>query len=406
MNIDTKSSRLGWSVIMLIALLAMQGCVGGEEDGRGHEEENVHEHEDDHGHEDEHEDEHDHEQESHLDEALKLTPTEQAEAGIQTAEVRIKRVNQRLRVPGEVQANAYRSAKVAPRITAQVVSRQVALGEQVEQGQVLVTLTSVEMADAQGELIVAEQEWERVQSLGTEVLSGRRYTEAEVGRQRAIAKVLAYGMSRRQMERFVQSGDASKATGEFSMVAPLSGTILYEDFVVGQLIEPGHVLFEISDESTLWVEARVSGDSIGSIDEGMSVRVSPDLQNWREAVVVQLNHRLDEATRTQAVRIEFSNKDDWLHAGQFVDVEILAGGAQDALAVPAEAVVMLDNKTVVFHLEDGGEFHPVGVDVGATYGDEREILAGLNEGDRIAIRGAFYLKSLLLKSELGDGHVH
>ena len=413
MNIDAKRGWLGWPAAFLFALLAVQGCVGAEDHGHGHAEHGHEdeqgrghgdEHEDEHGHEDK--DEHDHDEEGHEDEGLKLTVAEQAEAGIETAELGVSSVNRRLRVPGEVQANAYMSAKVAPRITAQIVSRQVTLGEQVEKGQVLVTLSSVEMADAQGELIVAEQEWQRVQSLGAEVLSGRRYTEAEVNRQRAMAKVLAFGMSKAQMRRFLEADDASRATGEFAMVAPLSGRILYENFVIGELIEPGHVLFEISDEATLWVEARVSGGAIGSIDSGTSVRVSPDLIEWRDAKVIQQNHRLNEVTRTQAIRIEFDNKDDWLHAGQFVEVELMAGGTQAALSVPAEAIVLLDNKTVVFHLENGGEFHPAEVEVGATYGDEREILDGLNEGDRIAIRGAFHLKSLLLKSELGDGHVH
>lgn len=382
MNIRNSRFKYGWSLVVLVAIFAAHNVMGAE-------------------------DEHDHEEEAHEEEeALVLTSAEQKAAGIETAELRIKPVNRRIRVPGEVQANAYQSAMIAPRITAQVVSRQVTLGEIVEKGQTLVTLTSVEMADAQGELIVAEQEWKRVQALGMEVLSERRFTEAEVNRQRAIAKVLAYGMSRSQMRRLVESGDASKATGEFAMVAPLAGTILREDFVIGELIEPGHVLFEISDESTLWVEARVSGTTIGNIGKDTSVRISSDLAEWREATVVQLNHRLNEVTRTQAVRIEFNNEDDLLHAGQFVEVELVAGGADETLAVPSEAIVLLDNKTVVFHLESGGEFHPTEVDVGATYGDEREILAGLEEGDRIAIRGAFHLKSLLLKSELGEGHAH
>ena len=60
-----------------------------------------------------------------------------------------------MRVPGEVVINAYRSARVTTRITAQVVARHVTLGNHVEPGQPLVTLSSVEMAEAQGMLIVA-----------------------------------------------------------------------------------------------------------------------------------------------------------------------------------------------------------------------------------------------------------
>jgi cobalt-zinc-cadmium efflux system membrane fusion protein len=374
--------------LFLLAPLPVNALVEGEQ----HEEEDHHEDEgqEDEGHE----------------EGLKLSVSERNKAGIELLTLERKSVSRRFRVPGEVQPNAYKSAKIAPRITAQVVERQVRLGEHVSKGQPLVTLLSVEMADAQGEFIVADQEWQRAQALGKDVLSGRRYTEAQVNRQRAMAKVLAYGMTEQDVSRLLKSGDASLATGEFTVVAPLSGTILQEDFVIGELIEPGHVLFEISDETSLWVEARVSGNTIGSITEQTQVRISPDQDEWREAKVVQLHHRLNEVTRTQAVRLEFNNEDDWLHAGQFVEVELAAAGTGELLVVPAESIVMLKNATVVFRLESGGEFHPEQVTAGASYGDDREILLGLTEGDRIAATGAFYLKSLLLKSELGDGHAH
>lgn len=360
--------------------------------------------EDEDGHDDHSEEGHG--DEEHGEEGVTLSEVERREAGIVLQTVTKQVVSKRTRVPGEVQANAYRTAKIAPRITAQVVTRHAILGQNIEQGESLVTLSSVEMADAQGELIVADQEWKRVQSLGKEVLSGRRFTEAEVNRQRAMAKVLAYGMSRREVNRLIAADDASLATGEFSVVAPLHGTILMEDFVIGELIEPGHVLFEISDETTLWVEARVSGESIGSIDQQTVVRISPDQKTWRDATVIQISHRLNEATRTQAVRIEFDNADDWLHAGQFVDVELSAPGSEEKLAVPAEAIVLMKGDSVVFKLEKGDEIHPEEVKVGRTFGDDREILSGISEGDRIAVKGAFHLKSLLLKSELGEGHAH
>ena len=99
MNIDAKNGWLGWSVMILIALLAAQTGIGAEDE---------HAHEDEGGHE----------EEAHEDEGLRLTRAEQVKAGIETAELSIKPVNRRLRVPGEVQANAYQSAKIAPRITA------------------------------------------------------------------------------------------------------------------------------------------------------------------------------------------------------------------------------------------------------------------------------------------------
>ena len=39
-------------------------------------------------------------------------------------------------------------------------------------------------------------------------------------------------------------------------------------------------------------------------------------------------------------------------------------------------------------------------------GDWIEIRSGIHAGDEIVTKGTFVLKSLLLKSQLGDGHVH
>ena len=58
-------------------------------------------------------------------------------------------------------------------------------------GATLVTLSSVEVAEAQGELRIAEQEWKRVDGLGRDAVSGRRYTEAAVAVEQARAEGVA-----------------------------------------------------------------------------------------------------------------------------------------------------------------------------------------------------------------------
>ncbi len=338
--------------------------------------------------------------------AVELSADEQRSAGVVIDSVMPRSLNETVRVPGEVVINAYRSARVTPRITAQVVSRHVRLGEQVETGQPLVTLSSVEMAGAQGALIVADREWQRVKSLGRSTVSERRYTEAQVAQQQALAKVQAYGMTAAEATALMQSGNASKATGAFDLLAPQAGTVLQDDFIVGELIEPGRVLIDISDESVMWVEAQTAANSLMEIDPRSTARVSLDGINWLEGTVIQRHHRLDETTRTQGLRIEVDNADDRLHPGQFVEAEIVTGVSAPVMAVPSSAITMIEGEPKVFKFENGHEFHAEEIEVGPTIGDWVVILAGLSEGDQIATTGVFHLKSLLLKSSLGEGHAH
>ena len=353
---------------------------------QGHEQEGAHE---------------EHEEEG----ALKMTPAEREAQGIRTTRVAPRALADAVTAPGEVRMNAYASAQVTPRISAQVVERHARLGETVKAGQPLVTLSSVEMAGAQGALIEADREWGRVRKLGREVVSEQRYVAAQVARQRAYATVRAYGMTEAQVERLLADGDASRATGAFDLLSPQAGTVIRDDFVLGEVVEAGRVLFEVSDESLLWVEAQLRPEQAAGVAVGMPARVSRDGAHWLDGQVVQLHHRLDEGTRTQGVRIEVANRGDELHPGEYVDVTLQTAAANARIAVPEAAVLLMQGAPTVFKVE-GDELHPQPVETGVTRGGWTEVKAGLAEGDEVVIQGAFLLKSLALKSQMGEGHAH
>jgi cobalt-zinc-cadmium efflux system membrane fusion protein len=338
--------------------------------------------------------------------ALVLSADERKVAGIVVEPVMQRALSEVLRVPAEVVINSYQSARVTPRMQAQVVKRHVQLGDHVETGQALVTLSSVALSQAQGDLIVADREWRRVKSLGRKAVGERRYTEAEVARQQAFAKVLAYGMQQVQATELLKSGNAVKAVGEFDLLSPLAGTVLQDNFIMGELIEPGRILFDISDESVLWVEARVTPSTLSTIKVGANARVSANGTDWIDGTVIQLHHRLNETTRTQGVRIAVENTADLLHPGQFAEAEITTGAAAPRLAVPNDSLTLIKGVPTVFRMEAGGAFYTEEVEVGPTIGNWTVILSGLRDSESIAVSGVFHLKSLLLKSSLGEGHAH
>ena len=350
------------------------------------------------------EDEHGHEEEE--SNVVELAAPQRTAAGITTAYVGQRGLSELVRMPAEVVINAYKSASVTTRITAQVIARHVKLGDVVEPGQTLVTLSSVAMAEAQGEYVVADREWQRVRGLGKAAVSERRYVEAEIAGRRALSKVLAYGMTSAQADRLLAGGASALTTGRFELQAPQQGTVLSDDFVVGELIEPGRVLFNISDESTLWVEASTVPSDLAHFEIGAPARIAHGDNHWINGRVVQLHHQLDETTRRQGLRIEVDNTDDHLHPGQFVEAEISTGERPAVLAVPSEAITLIKGAPTVFLLEEGHEFHPQAIETGLSSGGWTEIRGGLNDGDEIAVTGVFHIKSLLLKSSLGEGHAH
>ncbi len=322
------------------------------------------------------------------------------QAGIVRDKAGVRMLSDELKAPGEVKANAYSTVLVTPRVESLVLARKARLGDVVKAGQPLVTLSSVQVAEAQGALIVAAQDWQRIAALGEQAVSARRYNEARVQRDQARAKLRAYGLSDGQIGALLRKGSAA-ADGSFALLAPSAGRIATDEFLLGERVEPGRTLFTVVQEDLIWVVAQMAPADAEKLKPGQTARI---LVHGVALLgkVAQRSHQTDERTRTVPVRIEVDNRKDLLHAGALVEVRIDAGNAAPKLAVPTEAVVLLQNQTTVFIDQGNGQFEPVAVTTGETQEGWTAITQGLKPGDAYVRRGAFALKARLLRSQLGE----
>lgn len=352
-------------------------------------------------HADEGEEEHEGEAAGHDEgeaaEPIRMDAAALAAAGIRIAKLDKSALNEELRAPGEVLDNAYGTTLITPSVQALVVRRHARLGDEVKAGAPLVTLSSVEVAAAQGALAVAEQDWKRMQALGRDAVSGRRYSEAQIAVEQARATARAHG---------VTGASANRSNGEFTLTATHAGRLTEDDFVVGQRIEPGQTLFRLVDESVVWVDAKVPSENARRIAVGSKAQIVLG-QTRLPGTVVQRAHHTSEDTRNALVRIEVKNDGDRLHGGDYVDAYLDAGtDAEPQLAIPTAAVVQLEGETVVFRQDASGALAPVAVRAGAVVGDRTVIEDGLAIGDNVVVEGAYALKAQLLKAQLGEGHAH
>ncbi len=359
---------------------------------------------DEHGQLEEHdteqnEQESDHDHRGHAETATdaKLSDAQRQMAGIKTLVAQQGTLSAAITAPGEVMLNAYRTTRVTPRTPSQVMKRYAHLGDHVKKGTPLVSLSSVEMAEAQGTLMAANAELRRVKKLGRKVVSEKRFVTAQIAYQQAYAKVSAYGMTKKQIESLVKMGDASRATGEFRLLSFQDGTVISDDFMVGERVEAGQVLMEISDESLLWVEARLTPEDAVHINLGAPARVRVG-QRWFDGKVIQARHTLDESTRTLALHIEVANPNDSLHPGQFVTAVIEGSEKQQGIVVPLAAVLRaVDGDWQVFVEVAPGRFEPKEVEVLRTVG-EQMLIDGIATGTTIVSKGAFFVQSEIAKS--------
>lgn len=354
-----------------------------------------------------------HEEEGHEEESeagvVELSAESIEAAGIEVGILMLQPFTNVVTAPGEVQLNQYTSAEVTPLIDSVVVERHARLGDAVETGQRLATLASVEVAKAQGELRIAAGEWRRARNLGQSAVGAKRYTQAEVAYEQARLVLSAYGLDKKQVDQVATQ--AFKGTlGQFQLNAPLPGTILRDDFRVGQRIEAGEKLFLIADESQIWIKANLSPIQAQLIRVGVAVRVKMG-GHWHNGEVIQKHHLLDEGTRTVPIRISVIPDGEHHHAGEFVTVSIDLSSSSNSedisksLVIPESGLMQNDAQNwTVFVQVKPGHFRQSVVTRGMTRG-ALVAITGLSEGASVVTDGAFFLASELAKSGF-DIHDH
>ncbi|KZN60559.1 hypothetical protein N473_24035 [Pseudoalteromonas luteoviolacea CPMOR-1] len=331
-----------------------------------------------------------------------LDETQRRIVGIEVAEIKKTRYQQSHYAPAEVKANGYTSYIVSPRTDSVVVSRYVTLGEKVSKGQKLVTLFSQEVASAQAEYRLARSEWQRIAQLSGDTVSESEKLAEKTRFHAAYGQLIALGLSKSAIQKL--HGLASNTLGEYTLIAHQAGVVLEDDFSQGQRVEAGYALMRLADESTLWVEAKlpVQADiEPHTIDRALVVFGKKKYA----AEVIQQTHTIDKKTRMKVIRLSVDNKQDVLHSGMFVGVNLITRSKDHAMLVPESAVVRDQTQNwVVFVEQNNTSFTAIPVRLGAQVGDQ-QVVYGLPNNSKVAVKGAFFIASELAKNNF-DPHNH
>jgi RND family efflux transporter MFP subunit len=183
----------------------------------------------------------------------------------------------------------------------------------------------------------------------------------------------------------------------FELRAEQAGTVIKDDFVIGQMVNPEDVLFEISDLDHLWVEANIKPKDVSKVTIGSKASIPIDGKTLQGKVIF-IGRILDEKTRTLPVRIEVNTKGASLYPGQFVKTSISGKVTHAAISIPAESVLRgADGDWMLFVEEAPGRFVPKEVDIIQNMG-ETVVVKGVESGTTIVSKGAFFVQSELAKS--------
>jgi len=371
------------------------------------------------GHEGEHEGHEEHEGEEPG--VVMLSSEKQKSSGIEVRQVAFEDAAVPLSATAVIEINMDRSAKISPRVTGKAARITASQGDRVKAGQALAYLDSVELdqtwADyikAQGKVDLARKNLQREETLfekkvapEKDVLKAKQELgEAEADLNLAKERFKMLGVN-------VSQFSSSKGNGNHPLIpvtTPVGGVVLEKTVTQGEMVSPEKALFTVADLSTLWVVIDIYEKDASRIRPGTGVKVSVTAfpEKTFRGKISYIADVVDEKTRTEKARVTIDNSSGLLKPGMFASVliEATSGGTERIMAVPEEAVLIDGTKRYVFIQTAPDRFKRRDIETGRTLGDRVEITGGLKEGEMVAAKGAFILKSELKKGEIVDEHGH
>lgn len=317
-----------------------------------------------------------------------------------------------LPVTGTITYDANRVSHIGSRTNGRVLVLRAELGAAVGRGQSLAVLESPEVGQIRAEeheaeelVKIAEENFAREKRLAEQGISSRKeLLDAEAALRRAQASLRSAQVKLQVLGAAHDHGEG----GRFTLVAPFSGVVVAREASVGEMATPSDTLFTVADLSRVWIELDIFERDLARVRVGQSVLVSVTAYGERTfpGQIVYVGDVLDPARRTVRARVEIQNQGGSLKPGMFATASIQVGvGGAVVVVVPQDAVQEVEGKHVVFVPgKKPGEFRVQPVEVGDAVDARRvAIRAGLTQGSRIVVAGAFALRSELAKSEIGEG---
>lgn len=322
-----------------------------------------------------------------------------------------------------------RRATVAAKITGRVTGVFFDEGNNVKEGQLLATLddadvqkalasakadresAAAQIADLQVQLKLAQIQLKRTQDLlDAKVQTQEALDNATANVDSLKAKI---ALAKQQVAASeARIGEAQQAVDNCTIRAPFAGRIVSKDAQVGEMVSPISAgggftrtgIATIVDMKSNEIEVDVNEAYIAKVKENQRVEARldayPDDKDKYMAHVRTVIPSADRQKATVKVRISFDKLDDKILPDMGVKVAFLEEAApkkKDMNAVVAKAIVpqsavRKDGGSEYVLLVKGGVLERRGVSLGTQHGTDVDVLAGVNAGDTLVVKGPEDLK--------------
>ena len=308
--------------------------------------------------------------------------------------VTVKNTPRVVQLPAAVEADPAHTVNILPPVAGKVVKLNVQLGDQVKKDQPLAVIDSGDLAQAYADDDKARSALKRAQfSLdrvrGVHEAGGGPLKDVQQAEDDYAQAQAEFNRAEARLKEIGVSCDTKGKSRLLTLVAPITGSITALTTASGAFAnDPTASLMTISNLDSVWVTAMVPESDIASISRGQSVDVSfpayPDRVLHGSVSFVSAVEEPD--TRRTKVRIGFANPDGKLKPNMFANARFNVP-QNSVVFVPNSALLMNNDSTIVLVEVTPWTFVKRSVMPGYAEGEGTRIDQGLNQDDRIVVKG-------------------
>lgn len=254
-------------------------------------------------------------------------------------------------------------------------------GSQVSKGQVLLRVNDIELRAQLSKVGTAKQlasENERRAKLLLEkqAISQEDYdvASAEYKSAQAEAQLIAAQL------------------GKATIRAPFSGTIGLRYISEGTYVTPATPIATLVNTKQLKITFSIPAKYASRIKLNSEISFTTSgSETEHTAKIYAIEPQIDVATRTLKMRALADNSGGTLFPGMFASVILPLETVDDAILVPSESLIPIQNGKMIF-IAEGGKAKQIKVETGSRTESSIRILSGLKAGDTILTSGVMSLK--------------
>lgn len=341
-----------------------------------------------------------------------------------------RRLVERVRVPAAVAARPGSRAAVTPPVAGRILApggkSLPSIGDRVEAGQTL-ALVQPPFSDFAAKIVEAHADSVRARlavDQATLHLERVKKLAAAGGRTEKDLQEAEFALKSAEAAR--QAASDLKATYEkagavyvdrgspaLELQAPIAGVIEGVSAAVGEFVPADRSIFTILDTSTVYLEARVPEQDLARLAGGkaalyeLPARRGTFVPLGDKVRLVHAGRTIDPVTRTAPLFYEYENPEGRLRIGESLTLHLETQRAEEALAIPASAVVEEEARPIAFVQLSGETFDKRSLKLGIRDGEWIQVLEGLAEGERVVTKEAFAIRLASVSGVIpAHGHAH